>query len=65
MEYCCHVWGSAPSCYFDMLYDRRVFRANGSTPVASLELLGHLRNVASLGLLYWYYFKRCELQSFS
>ena len=45
MEYCCHVWAGAPSCYLDSL-------------AASLEHFAHHRNVASLSLFYRYYFCR-------
>ena len=61
MEYSCHVWAGAPSCYLDIL-DKiwkqvcRIFRA---TLAASLEPLGHRRNLASLSLFYRYYFGRC------
>ena len=54
MEHCCHVWGGAPNCYLDMLdtLQEWVSRTVGPTPDASLELLGHRRNVASLSLFY-------------
>ena len=50
MEYCCHVWAGAPSCY----------RITGPSLTASLEPLVHRRNVASLSLFYRYYFGRCS-----
>ena len=50
MKYCCHVWAGAPSCYLDCW----------SFTSASLEPLAHRLNVASLSLLYRYYFGRCS-----
>ena len=40
MEYCCHVW-AAPSCYLELLdkLQKRICRAVGSSPAASLEPL--------------------------
>ena len=63
MEYCCHVWAGAPSCYLELLdrLQKRIFRTGGPSLVASLEPLAHRRNVASLSLFYRYYFGRCEL----
>ena len=62
MEYCCHVWASAPSCYLELLdkLQKRTCRTVGPTPAASLELLAHRRNKASLSLFYSYYFGRCS-----
>ena len=62
MEYCCHVWAGAPSCYFDLLdkLQKRICRIVGPSLAASLEPLAHLRNVASLSLFYRYYFRRCS-----
>ena len=41
MEYCCHVWAGAPSCYLDLLnkLQKRICRIVG--PSASLEPLDH------------------------
>ena len=41
MEYCCHVWAGAPSCYFKLLdkLQNRFFRAVGPSLAASLEPL--------------------------
>ena len=54
MEYYCHSWDGAPSRYLDMLnkLEKQVFRIVGPTYAASLELLGHRRNVASVSLFY-------------
>ena len=62
MEYCCHVWVGVPSCYFEMLYklQKRIFRTVSPSSVASIELLGSRRSVASLSLSYRYYFGRCS-----
>ena len=43
MEYCCHVWAGAPSCY-------RIIPSF----TASLETLAHWLNLASLTLFYRY-----------
>ena len=52
MEYCCHVWAGAPSCYLELLdkLQKRICRAVGPSLAASLEPLAHHRNVASLSL---------------
>ena len=61
MEYCCHVWAGAPSCYLELLdkLQKRICRTVGPSLAASLEPLGHRRNVASLSLFYRYYIGRC------
>ena len=60
MEYCCHVWAVAPSCYLELLdkLQKRICRTVGPSIAASLEPLAHRRNVASLSLFYRYYFSR-------
>ena len=62
MEYCCHVWASAPSCYLELLdkLQKWICRTVGPSLAASLEPLAHRRNVASLSLFYRYYFGRCS-----
>ena len=62
MEYCCHVWAGAPSCYLDLLdkLQKRTCRIVGPSFAASLEPLTHRQNVASLSLFYRYYFSRCS-----
>ena len=64
MEYCCHVWTGAPSCYLDLLdkIQKRICRIVGPSLAASLEPLAHRQNVASLSLFYRYYFGRCSLE---
>ena len=56
MEYCCHVWAGAPSCYLELLdkLQKRICRTVGPSLAASLEPLTHRRNVASLSLFYRY-----------
>ena len=60
MEYCCHVWAGAPSCYLELLdkLQKRICRTVGPSLATALEPLAHHRNVASLYLLYRYYFVR-------
>ena len=62
MEYCCHVWAGAPSCYLDLLdkLQKRICKIVGPSLAASLEPLVHRRNVASLSFFYRYYFGRCS-----
>ena len=62
MEYCCHVWAGAPSCYLELLdkLQKRICRTVCPSLGASLEPLAHRRNVASLSLFYRYYFGRCS-----
>ena len=56
MEYCCHVWGGAPSCYLDLLdkLQKQICRIVGPSLAASLEPFAHYRNVASSSLFYGY-----------
>ena len=60
MEYCCHVWAGAPSCYLELLdkLQKQICRAVGPSLAASFESLAHCQNVASL--FYGYYFGRCS-----
>ena len=62
MEYCCHVWAGAPSCYLDLLdkLQKRICRIIGPSLAASLEPLTHRWNVACLSLFYRYYFRTCS-----
>ena len=62
MEYYCHVWAGAPSCYLEVLdkLQKRICRTVGPSLAAFLEPLAHRRNVASLSLFYRYYFGRCS-----
>ena len=60
MEYCCHVLAGAPSCCLELLdkLQKWICRTVGPFLAASLEPLAHCQNVASLSLLYRYYFGR-------
>ena len=62
MEYCCHVWTGAPSCYLELLdkLQKQIWSTVGPSRAASLEPLAHRQNVASLSLFYRYYFGRCS-----
>ena len=62
VEYCCHVWAGAPSCYLELLdkLQKWICKTVGSSLAASLEPLAQRRNVASLSLFYRYYFGRCS-----
>ena len=62
MEYCCHVWAGAPSCYLKLLdkLQKRICRTVGPSLAAPLEPLAHRGNVATLSLFYSYYFGRCS-----
>ena len=50
MEYCCHLWAVAPSCYLELLgkLQKWIYRTVGPSLAASLEPFAHCRNVASL-----------------
>ena len=56
MEYCCHVWAGALSCYFELLdkLQKGICRTVGLSVAASLEPLAHRPNVATLSLFYRY-----------
>ena len=62
MEYCFHVWAVDSSYYLKLLdkLQKLICRTVGPSLAASLEPLGHRRNVASSGHFYWYYFGRCS-----
>ena len=62
MEYSCHVWAGALSCYLELLdkLQRQIRRTVRASLAASLEPLAHRRNVASLSLFYRYNFGRCS-----
>ena len=60
MKNCCHVWGSAPSCYLKTLDKRqkRICWTVGLSVAAPLEPLAHPQDVASISLFHRYYFGR-------
>ena len=43
MEYCCHVWAGAPSCYLELLdkLQKQICRTVGPSLTSSLEPLAH------------------------
>ena len=55
MEYCCHVWAGAPSCYLKLLdkLQKRICRNVGPSLAASLEPLAHWLH---LNWLNWFHF---------
>ena len=55
MEYCCHIWDGAPSCYLELLdnLQKRMCRTVGPSCAASLKC-GKLKS-----FLYNYYFGTC------
>ena len=64
---CCDVRDGALSCYLDMLLklQKQVFRTVGPKLAASLEPLGHCRDIASLNLFCKCYFGRCSFELLS
>ena len=52
MEYLCHVWAGAPSCYLELLdrLQKQICRIAGPLLAVPLEPLAHHGNVASLNL---------------
>ena len=53
MEYCCHDWAGAPSCYLEFLdkLQKQICRTVGPSLATSLEPLAHRRNVTSLKVM--------------
>ena len=62
VEYFCHIWAGAPTCYLELLdkLQKRICRTVGPSLAASLEPLAHRRNVTSLSVFRRYYFGRCS-----
>ena len=62
MEYCCHVWGGATSCYLELLdkLQKQICRTTGPSLATSFKHLARHRNVARLRLFYRHYFSRCS-----
>ena len=60
----CHVWAGVPGCYLELLdkLQKRLCRTVWPSFAASLELLGHHWNLASLSLFYRYYIGRCSYE---
>ena len=61
VEYCCHIWAGAPSCYLVLLgkLQKQICRTAGPLPATSHKVLAHCWNVACWNLFYRYYFGRC------
>ena len=57
MEYFCHVWAGAPSCFLELLdkLQKQICRAFGPSLAASLGPFAHRQNVASLLSLFYSY----------
>ena len=62
IEYCCHVWAGAPSCYLELLdkLQKWICKTVGPSLATFLEPLAHHGNVACLSLFSRYYFGRCS-----
>ena len=47
MEYCCHVWDGAPTCYLELLnkLKKRIYRTSGPSLATFLQPLAHRQNV--------------------
>ena len=60
MEYCCHVWTGAPSCFLKLLekLQKQIFKAVGPSLAVSWAL-GSLSKSSRLNSFYRYYFGRC------
>ena len=58
MEYCCHIWASAPSYFLELLDKLQKWICRGT--LYSLQSLAHQRNMASWSLFYRYYFLKCS-----
>ena len=58
MEYCCHIWAGAPSCYLELLdkLQKQICMTVGLSLAAFLEPLAHQQNMVSLSLSFRYYF---------
>ena len=60
MKCCCHVWYVTPSRFLELLdkLQKKICKTTSPSLAASLELLVHHQNIASLSLFYRYYFGR-------
>ena len=63
MEYCCHIWAGALSCYWELLdkLQKQICKIVFPSLSASPETFVHHQNVGSFSLFYKYYFGRCYL----
>ena len=64
LEYCCHIWAGAFSCYLELIdkLQKRMCKTVAPSLPAFLEPLADHRNLASLSLFCRYYFGRCSLE---
>lgn len=63
LEYCCHVWGGAPSSVLNLLdcIQNKVIRLISDPSLTDdLQSLSHRRDVAALSLFYRYYHGKCS-----
>ena len=62
MEYCCHIWAGAPSCYLELLdkLQKQICMTVGPSLATSFKILAHPQNLASLSLFQRYYFGGCS-----
>ena len=62
MEYWCHIWAGASSCYLELLnkLQKKICSTVGPSIAAFLEPLANCQNVASLSLFCSYYFGKCS-----
>ena len=54
MEYCCHIWAGASSCYLELLYKLQKLICRTIGPSLAASLAAHNWNVASLSPFYRY-----------
>merc|ERR1712002_1358977 len=63
MEYCSHIWGGSPAVsLLDRVESKAICLINDPSLTSSLDSLSLRRKVASLSLLYRYYFGHCSLE---
>ena len=62
MEYCSHIWAGSSKHELSSLdrIQHRIHGLVGTELFSSLDSLGHRRNVASLSLLYRYFYGKCS-----
>ena len=56
MEYCCHVWEGASSCYLNILDKLQKWVCRTVGPSLAASPLTHSPNIASVKSFYRYYF---------
>ena len=65
LEYCCHIWGGAPSTHLSLLdrIQRKAVRLiSDPSLTSSMQPLSLRRDVASLALFYRYYHGKCSTE---